>query len=233
MLTSHSKWTHVLTLSFAVRPNDWWSRLEIRALDFIMSYSASAGFSWVNHFLCVLYFPIRKMTFVKCYEVSGFPGQCSAMCYYRSKYALEHQLLDYCKWDVKDENINSWWIPYTTLHIQLWHPIEASRYKSVPRLYVWCWILATLTNKDLQHQQFHVKKRKYLLTSFSLSKCQTSQHVRCVSEVFAIALGQTSSFKSENWKFDCGGPFNICCSHWSAGSNETCLQIIFVVMVYF
>lgn len=95
------------------------------------------------------------------------------------------------------------------------------------------WSSQLLQIKTCSTKSFMWERGSICSESFYLSKCQTSQHVRHVSEVFPIALGQTSSFKSENWKFDCGGPFNICCSRWSTGSDEACLEINFVVLVYF
>lgn len=152
----------------------------------------------------------------------------------------------------------SQWFPsamqcYVLLNISCWIPVNGiwgmktstageyhtQLFPSCWSLFVWCLILSTLTNKDLQYQQFHVKKKKkekegsICSQTFSLSKCQTSQHVRHISEVFPIALGQTSVFKSENWKFDCEEPFNICCSWCSTGSAEGCLEINLGVLVYF
>lgn len=65
-------------MSFAVGLKTTWSCLKSRALDFIMSYSASLIFSWVNHFFCVLFFPVHEMTFAARHEVSGFPVQYNA-----------------------------------------------------------------------------------------------------------------------------------------------------------
>lgn len=84
--------------------------------------------------------------------------------------------------------------------------------------------------KDLQHQQFHVKKEKksISLQSFSLSKCQASQYVRRAPGGHWDRQAH-SNLRTENF----AGLFSICHSWWSTGINEAYLERIFVVLMYF
>lgn len=149
-----------------------------------------------------------------------FPSHCSSICHYYSRYALEHQLLH--------KNINSWWL-HTNFHMQLWQPIDFKVYTNTLCLFFFFF---------LSHQLLKIKicspnSFMWIKEVFAHSKCQTSQHIRHVSEAFSIALGQTSSFNSENWKLDSGRTFNICSSLWSIESNGACIEITLIVFACF
>lgn len=147
-----------------------------------------------------------------------FPSQCSAICHYYSRYALEHQLLH--------KNINSCWI-HTIFHMQLWQSIHFKVYTNTLCLFFF-WSRQLLKIKICSPNSF-----TWIKEVFAHSKCQTSQHIRHASEALSIALGRTSSFNSEKWKLDSGGTFNICSSWWSTGSDGDCIEIILIVLACF
>lgn len=233
MLTPYSQQPHIPIMGFAVDLKISGFAWKSRALDFIMSYSAFSRFSWVNHFFCVLWFPIHEMTFVEHCEVSCFPGRCSpVLSEQQVKFSDIHSWLPVNgMWGLKTSTAGEY-------HTQLFTHSCGVLLKPVTRsLYqVWCSILSTPTNKDLQPKQFHLEEEKKIKKrnkkkegsicsqSFSLSKCQTSQHVRHVSQVLSVSLGHTSSSVSEKWKFDCEGPCSICCSWWPIGREKLVLK---------
>lgn len=132
------------------------------------------------------------------------------------------------KKDTRDEN-NSWWIPHTTLHTQLWCSVESSHYRSIPSPYVSCLILSTLTKTCNTNSFMWKKKKKSIsLQSFSLSKCQASQYVRRAPGGHWDRQAH-SNLRTENF----AGHFSICHSWWSTGINEAYLERIFVVLMYF
>lgn len=160
------------------------------------------------------------MTFVKCYKASGFP--VIAVLYVITTVGMLLNISCCIRRSTADDYIQIFTCSCDSL----------LTLKSIPTLYV------SLFFFFLSHQLLKIKicspnSFMWIKEVFAHSKCQTSQHIRHVSEAFSIALGQTSSFNSENWKLDSGRTFNICSSLWSIESNGACIEITLIVFACF